>query len=394
MSEYSTSDNGDESQGGVLFSVDSLVAAFGELSDQRDPRGVRYPLAVVLTLVILAKLAGQDTVRGIGQWLAHRQERLSEWLGLKQARMPHPTTISRILGQAVVVGEVEAVISHYLTKQMTGQDKLIAIDGKSLRGTWRQTGGQGRHLMAAYKPGEGIVLMQIAVESHENEVMVAPRLVEMIDVRGQIVTGDAMQAQIELSRDILLAGGQYLWIVKDNQPRTHAAIERLFTKPVMRPGFSPVAVDFHQARQVTKGHGRVEVRQLTASSMLNSQLPWPGVEQVFQIQRQRVQLNTGVVTRETVYGLTSLSRAQAGPAELLRLSRRHWEIENGLHYRRDVTFGEDACRLRRGQAVQVMAIFNNLAIALIKRAGIRYAPDARRYFAAFPQAALALLTRS
>jgi predicted transposase YbfD/YdcC len=392
MPHYSSAGESDESSEAVWFSVDSLVAYFSQLTDHRDPRGVRYPLATVLVMVMLAKLAGQDTLRGMAQWLAHRRESVCRWLGLRASRVPHQTTLSRIMSQAVGVEEMEALAAQFLAGRAKGNGQVIALDGKSLRGHGRMSQGEGRHLMAAYLPGQGVVLMQMAVEGHENEILVAPRVVEMIDLEGRVVTGDAMQAQVALSQDILLAGGDYLWIVKDNQPRLRQAIERLFTAPTMRPGFSAVAVDFRRAKQVNKGHGRIEVRQLTASAMLNDHLPWPGLAQVFQIERQRVQVRTGEITRERAYGITSLSAARAGPAELLRISRCHWEIENGLHYRRDVTFGEDACRLHRGQAAQVMAVFNNLALALIKRAGFRYAPDARRYLAAQPEAALALLT--
>ena len=124
--------------------------------------------------------------------------------------------------------------------------------------------------------------------------------------------------------------------------------------------------------------------------MLKDYLDWPYVEQVFKLDYRALDPNTGEVQLETVYGLTSLSPDQADPARLLELKRSYWAIENKLHYRRDVSFNEDRCRLKTGKAARTMAIINNLALALIDRLDFNSVPDARRRFAAKPDQALSL----
>jgi predicted transposase YbfD/YdcC len=206
-----------------------------------------------------------------------------------------------------------------------------------------------------------------------------------------VVTGDAMHTQRKLSIEVVVGGGEYLWIAKENQPELQATIAHLFEPELVTPGFSPTPTDFKTAVTLNKGHGRLEKRTLTSSGMLKDYLDWPYLEQVFKLERRFTNLQTGEVTTEIHYGLTSLTPTEAGPDRLLALQRTHWGIENGLHYRRDVTFKEDRCRLKIGHAARTMATFNNLALALILRQGYPYLPEARRRFAAQPLDALQLI---
>ncbi len=212
----------------------------------------------------------------------------------------------------------------------------------------------------------------------EHEITGAPTLLRSVDLRGKVVVGDAMHTQRALSTQIGAAGGDYLWIVKDNQPTLRADIEAVFTSDHRTVLGGQVAPAIQTARQVNKGHGRQESRVLKASDALNTYLDWPGVAQVFQLERQRLQTATGKKTREIVYGITSLSKAQAPPARLLALTRQYWGIENGLHYCRDVTFHEDRTRLTQGTAGRVMAGLNNLILGLLRRAGVTNIAAERR----------------
>ena len=142
---------------------------------------------------------------------------------------------------------------------------------------------------------------------------------------------------------------------------------------------------------VTKKHGRLEKRTLIASSLLTETSDWPGLAQVFQLERETRLLASNRVRRDVVCGVTSLSADQADPARLLGLVRGHWGIENELHYRRDVTLGEDACRVSSWCAAQVLAILNNLVLALLLRHGDKNAAQVRRRYNAHPDAALKLL---
>jgi predicted transposase YbfD/YdcC len=143
------------------------------------------------------------------------------------------------------------------------------------------------------------------------------------------------------------------------------------------------------AQRRGKGHGRSEVRRLRATGRLNGYLDWPGVQQVCVLER--VRRRRGAETRETAFAVTSLSRQRAGAAELLELWRRHWDVENRLHWVRDVTLGEDACRVRTGEAPQVLAGLRNAALRLARAGGLKNIAAALRRFAAHPREALRLV---
>ena len=382
-------------EGQFVFDLNSLYAHFGTLTDQRKARGIRYQLADGLTLITLAKLGGEDGPTGMAEWLELRAKLLVAGLGLDRTTMPDRVTISRLLGQAVAVEEFERVLQRYFDSQaQLSQAIVIAIDGKTLRGTIGPGQNQGLHLLAAYLPEEGLVLLEVEVETKENEIVAAPKLLRQLDLRGKVITGDAMQTQRQLSIEIVTAGGNYLWIAKKNQPDLHQSIAHLFEPEPVTPGFAPTPTDFKTAVTVNKGHGRLERRCLTSSAMLKDYLDWPYLEQVFKLERRFLNLQTGVVTTEIQYGLTSLTPSEAGPDRLLALQRTHWGIENGLHYRRDVTLKEDRCRLKIGHAARTMATLNNLVLALILHQGYTCLPQARRRYAARPLEALQLVMQN
>jgi len=381
--------------GEFVFDLSGLYAHLERLTDGRDRRGVRYQLADVLSLIILAKLGGEDEARGIADWLSHRATLLVKALKLPRSSMPHAITISRVLGQAVEAEELEQVLQRYFDGQaQLSQEIVIAIDGKTLRGTIPVGETQGLHLLAAYLPNEGLVLMQVEVDGKENEIVAAPRLLEVLDLRGKVVIGDAMHTQRQLSIEIVVAGGDYLWIAKDNQAQLKQDIAHLFEPQQCPPATSPLPTDFQSAIDYAYGHGRYETRTITTSSMLKDFLDWPYLEQVFKLDYRTVNLNTGQVRQQTHYGLTSLTATEASPQRLLTLKRHYWGIENRLHYRRDVSLNEDRCRLRIGHAARTMAILNNLVLALIDRLDFQTVPDARRRFSAKPLEALHLLFQS
>jgi predicted transposase YbfD/YdcC len=376
---------------GIIIELGSLFAALCALHDKRDARGLRYALVTVLVFISLAKLAGEDHLRGIAQWVSLRKERLAEALGLVKVQAPHATTYSRVLRNAVDVEEYERVAQGFFRDQPgAGQSVVVCIDGKTLRGTIPAGRSRGMHLLAAYVPEEGWVLMQMEVQGHENEIPAAERMVQCIDLRNKIVTGDAQFAQRELSVQIVQAGGEYVWVVKDNQAQLRADIAALFAPEVCAPGFSPTPKDFETTETREKGHGRIECRTLTSSSMLKGYIDWPYAEQVFRIERRFVRVSDGLVEEETNYGVTSLTYGEADAEQLLGLVRGHWAIENGLHYRRDETLGEDRCRIS-GQGAHVMAIINNMILGLLLRQGVTNVPDARRYYDANPEEAVKLL---
>jgi predicted transposase YbfD/YdcC len=189
-------------------------------------------------------------------------------------------------------------------------------------------------------------------------------------------------------------GGEYVFPVKENQPQLLEDIQTLFAPEKCVKGFSPATKDFRAAEKTEKGHGRIEHRKLTVSSELKAYVDWPYAEQVFQLEREFEQMNTGKCTQEVVYGITSLSAKEAGAARLLEIVRGHWGIESGLHYRRDVTLREDRSRVRVGQAPHALAVINNLVLGLFARLGYTSAPEARRHLAAHLDEAVNLVLQA
>lgn len=392
--ESSTKGSQAEQTEGKIIQLGHLIEYLKQVKDGRKKRGVRYRLEIILVLFILAKLCGQNKIYGIADWVQQRSEYLRGALGLGYKHFPHHSTYRRVLAEEIDGDDLERLVAEYLAQlPRQGQDVVIAIDGKTVRGTITLDDPFGLHLLAAYLPGEGIVLMQMVVEKDkENEIVVAPKLLESLDLRQKVVVGDAMQTQRQLSVQIVAAGGDFVWIVKDNQANTRKAIEQLFEPEQPRPGFGCPAMDFRSVKTTEKQAGRLEERTLTVSSLLNEHLNWPHLGQVFKLERRFTHLNTGGVETEVQYGLTSLTAQEADPKRLLCIIRSEWGIENGLHYRRDVTFQEDQTRMPNKNMGRVMAIINNLVISLINHQGYNNHAHARRVFNACPTKALALIS--
>jgi predicted transposase YbfD/YdcC len=377
---------------GFVFEVNSLCAHLSQVKDGRKARGVRYSLTTLLTLMMLGKLSGHDRPEAIADWAQLRAEGLVEMLGLKRAALPHATTYGRVMTKAVVPADLEAQVKAYFESKLDVKEAVqICIDGKQIRGTVGQLSAGNTYLLGAYLPGAGVMLFQMAVGSREGELTIAPTLLKALDLQGKVITGDAQFTQRNLSLQIVEAGGNYLWKVKDNQPNLRKDIEHLFAPDQAIPGFSLPKTDFRTHTQTTISRGRIETRTLTASSLLKGSSNWPYLEQVFKLDTRTLYKNTGQIVTATTYGVTSLNAQVAGPKLLSDYTLAHWGIEGGSHQRRDVTFHEDHCDLRCGHAAHVMAVLNNIAIGLISRAGFTNAAHARRVFDAQLDRAFRLL---
>jgi predicted transposase YbfD/YdcC len=379
----------------VVFDVGSLYAHLQGLKDSRKPRGIRYPLVAILVMMVMAKLCGEDTPSGMADWVKYRAEQIIDMLKLKRKRMPHHSTYRRIEAEVVDPEELEQVVSSVLAgKKFFGKQVLLSIDGKVLRGTLDTT-QDGTYLLAAYLPDEGLVLMEVALEGKGGEIPGAAKLLKLVDLREKVVMGDALHTQRAVSLQIVEAGGDYIWFAKGNQPQLEEDIRLWFEpEPEPLPGQGRLPKDFETVKEASKGHGRLEERTLTVSSQLNDFLKWPYLQQVFRLERRFVSTTTGEIQEQVVYGLTSLSREEITPRNLLKKIRAYWGIENGLHYRRDVTLREDRTRMTKGNAGRIMACLNNLVIGLVcTKTEYVYLPQARRFFDAHPAYAFALISQ-
>jgi predicted transposase YbfD/YdcC len=261
------------------------------------------------------------------------------------------------------------------------------MDGKTLRGTLghESEGQPSVHLLSLYECQSGIVLTQRAVKSKENEISAAAALVHPALVKGRIISTDAMHTQKKWCACVHAYDGYYLTIVKKNQPQMYQDLVDFFDDP------DAEQEEWQYSRQVHKGHGRVERRELWASTQMNDwfETEWAGVAQVFRLRRH-VQ-DGEKVREETVYGLTNLPRKKANASRLLALQPAHWRIENRLHRRRDVTLGEDACQVRMTGAPQALAALNGGVLALMDWLHVPNVASQMRHLCAHPREALQLL---
>jgi len=368
---------------GIIHDRGSLYGRFHPISDPRHSKGKQYSLVMLLSVIFLAKLVGKDKPDEIADWAKNHAEELAALLGVKHKRMPSHSTIRRVFHTILEEAEFDRMAQAYSQQEQTGAGKVLAMDGKALRGTRIADQERSDQVLSLYDIQDQLVLAQAAVDTKENEIVAAPRVLEQVSIAGKVITGDALHTQRAISAMIVGRGGNYIWPVKTNQPRLYEDIERLFAPDNPKPGFGKITTDFQAAIKVNYAHGRLEKRTIQTSSMLNDYLDWPGVGQVYRLERKFDWVRQGKVFKtscEIEYGITSLSNTNASPTQVLQFRRGHWFVETGLHYRRDVTFREDATRMTSGAAGRILATVNNLVIGLIKRAGHSNAAKARRHY--------------
>lgn len=391
--EYSIVKGGQEiSAEGVVYDKSSVYGRIQNLKDLRKARGKRYSLTTVMMIVLLAKLSGADSPTAIAEWGLHHQSEVEALLQIKLKRMPERSTYRRILAYQVYEEEIERLVGEY--NQAGGRGDLCALDGKALLGMAKREDGTSEYALSVYDVKAGKTLAQVEVGKKENEITKAPEAIKMAKIAGKVVTGDALHTQKRLAQTIMDEQADYLFPVKENQPALYKNIQALFAPEYPKPGFGKIQTDFLQVQKVNKGHGRLEKRTLTSSAMLNTYAAWPGLAQVYRLEREIQWWRQGrcyKTSRQIEFGITSLSRQQANPRRLLELRRAHWGIETGSHYRRDVTLREDATRFTIGNGARVLANINNLTLALIRQAGFQNAAQARRYFSAHLSDAFSLL---
>ena len=365
-----------------------LIEVFAAMPDFRKPRGKRHPLTAIFALACCAMLCGARSYSAIAEWGRNYGTRIAQALGFTHGT-PCAATLHTIF-RHVNRDEFEAHLGAWADSvvgslpaapEMPGT--AVALDGKTLRGSKKQ-GAPGTHLLSALAHQVGVTLAQHAVDDKTNAITVVETILHQLVLEGRIVTMDALLTQRHVAQTIVDKGGDYVMIVKDNQPRLRADIELVFTLP-------PVGDRQDTARTVDSGHGRIEQRNLTTSEALVGYSDWPGLAQVFELGRHVIIQKTGEERVEVVYGVTSLRPERATPGRLLGLVRGHWQIENKSHWVRDVTFDEDRSQVRCGNIPQVMAALRNTTIGLLRWAGHTNIAAACRRLAAQPVQALALI---
>lgn len=381
--------------------MQSLYEVCQQVVDGRCARGKRYELAGLLVVLVLAKLAGMQSLQGASDWIQDQQALLRDSLPLTWKRMPCANTYSYALARLDSQQVNEALAAwcerkeaesrcagepSRLAMQASERTVHLAIDGKALRGTGKQAyGGEEpqKQVLHVYEVQTGIVLQQCPIASEHNEVSTLKPLLTEVLCKGRILTSDAAQSYHDFGRLVKRAGGDVVLFIKDNTPATRADLELLFEDP---------QADRHtwqSFEQVEKGHGRLERRHILTSPDLNDYLyrDWGEVGQVFRLQRERTSKDKHSV--EVIYGWTSLAHKRCSPERLLQLTRAHWAVENRLHWRRDATLGEDRCGVRFPPVAQMLAVLNSVVLALMDLHHVPNVARQRRRFASHPHEALA-----
>ncbi len=379
----------------------SLVEILAEIPDFRKAKGKRHPLSAVLSLACTAMMCGYQSYGAIAEWGRNYDRRFTKALGFIHKKTPCAATLHTIFGNIdVKLLELklgiwaESILSHSVSQEHESvadeavSDEAVAIDGKTLRGSLKQEANI-THLLSAVSHRLGLTLAQCSVDLKDgnktNEIGVMPEVLQNLVLEGKIITADAMHTQRETCQSIVDGDGDYVIVVKDNQ---HKLLDDVMT--VFHGPFSSMLEKSYDT-MLDSGHGRIEKRCLTASSELQDYTDWPGLKQVFMVERSTTVKKTGEYYAETVYGITSLPPEQADASRLNGLVRGHWHIENRSHWVRDVTFDEDRSQVRSGNIPQVMAALRNTVISLIRWAGETNIAAARRRFAAKPRLVLKLI---
>jgi predicted transposase YbfD/YdcC len=367
--------------------------------DPRKRRGVRHTLCSILVIAAVAVAAGARSFAAIGEWAKDAPQRVLAVLGAQHDprrgvyRAPGEATVRRVL-QAVDADAVDAAIGTWLGQRqprtpgqgIPGQENVpgvaIAVDGKTLRGTCGRDGSGGVHLLSAlthHTATRGAtVVAQVQVQGKTSEVVWFAPLLDQVDLTGVVVTADALHTVRDHARYLVGRGADYVFIVKENQHRLYDLLD----------GLPWSAAPVHTTTDT--GHGRIERRTI---QVLPAPVDagFPGAAQVFLIERYVTDRATGRSSAVAVLGVTSLTVQQAGPAQIAGYVRGHWGIENRLHWVRDVTYGEDASRVRTGTAPRVMAGLRNLAISAIRLAGHTNIAQGLRHMARDTNRPLSLL---
>lgn len=338
---------------------------FKHVEDPRRSYLNDHPLINILTIALLAIIAGAEGWTDIENFGKQKQTWLSQFLDLDNG-IPAHDTFGRVFARldseqfrAGFLSWVQAVFT------VTGNE-VLAIDGKQLRRSHDKSLGQKAiHMVSAWATQSRLVLGQIKVKNKSNEIAAIPELLALLDLTGCIVTIDGIGTQVKIAQQIIGQNGDYLLPAKKNQKQLHEDI-KLFFKLSQENEFAKVNYTYH--RTVDNSHGRMEIRECWAVSgldnldFLRTYRQWPSLTTMVMIQTQRQTKKK--LKKQTHYYITSLPN---DAQHILATKRSHWGIENSLHWVLDVAFREDDCRVRQGNAPQNLAILRHMALNLLKQ---------------------------
>jgi predicted transposase YbfD/YdcC len=364
----------------------AIAQYFADVDDPRVERTKAHQLLDIIIIAICAVICGADGWVDVAQFGRSKQAWLATFLALPNG-IPSHDTFGRVFARLNPEQFQRSFLAWVQAIQQIRSD-VIGIDGKTHRGSRdRANGTHALHLVSAWAAENRLVLGQIAVDDKSNEITAIPQLLDLLDLTGSIVTIDAMGTQTAIAERIVQRGGQYVLALKENQPTMHMDVVTLFAdaRAARQPAYG-MTTD----RVVTKDHGRLEVRQAwvitdpAAVAYLQARQGWTNLAGVAVVEAERT-LN-GKTTTEQRYYL--LSQPWDAPT-VNTLVRGHWRIENQLHWVLDVTFHEDASRIRVGDAPHNMGVVRHIALNLLRQESSKGSMKTKRFRAALDDTYLA-----
>lgn len=330
------------------------------IEDPRIDRTRKHSLETIIVATLLAVICGADSFVGIEKFIRAKHDWLASFLDMSGG-IPSHDTIGRVF--AALDPRMLTVAFQKWTTAMAvaSREKLIAIDGKTLRRSFKKAGDNAFvHMVSAWSESNGVVLGQVKTDEKSNEITAIPELLALIDVKHALVTIDAAGTQTTIAEKIVEKGGDYLLSVKANQPTLYDAMNEHFL------GVGKLLNKFDFAETTDHGHGRDEIRRAWVSHAVDevaSSERWTGLTTFVRIESTRiVNGQTSVENRFYISSRKTMSAKQA-----LAGVRGHWSIENQLHWVLDVAFREDDCRVRAANAAANFSAVRQLALGLLKR---------------------------
>jgi predicted transposase YbfD/YdcC len=340
----------------------AICSRFENLTDPRIERSKQHKLIDMVTIALCAAICGADSWVDVERFGKSKREWFRTFLDLPHD-IPSHDTFGRVFA-ALDTQEFLLCLQNWLRSlHLSLKDQGVAIDGKTMRGAFDKAAGKSPlHIVSAWASGLRLSLGQVAVEGKSNEITAVPKLLEMLELAGAVVTFDAMHCQKGTLAAIRRKDADYLVPVKANQRKLHGLLHELFMAYGERNYQVP---GLRQFRTQERNRGRDEERicyVIAAPTELRCHTQWVDVQSVVMVYRCREY--NGKSQEEVSFFITSLPPQVKKIAHLIR---GHWGIENSLHWVLDVIFAEDASRLRKGNGPEIASIFRKLALMVLQQ---------------------------